>query len=321
MTPARPLLVVLTGPTGTGKSALALDLVERLASRVTVEIISVDSAQVYRGMDIGTAKPAPEVRTRIAHHLIDIRNPDQSYSAGDFVRDAGVAISACIQRGHLPLLVGGTMLYLRALYDGLAPLPAASPAVRRELDAEAAVRGWPALHAELAAIDPRAAAHIERNDGQRIQRALEVHRLTGVPITQWQRQRQGTREQFRWLRYALLPASRELLRQQLMARFECMLQAGLLEEVRQLLERWQLSEQHPAMRAVGYRQLLRFLRHQCTLAEASQQALIATLQLAKRQMTWLRRESGMTPLIAHDVGQSVELESAVRAALAHVTDF
>jgi tRNA dimethylallyltransferase len=310
MPAARPLLVVLTGPTGTGKSALAMQLADCLTHR-RVEIVSVDSAQVYRGMDIGTAKPSLEARSRVPHHLIDIRNPTESYSAGDFVRDARLAIDAIHARGHIPLLVGGTMLYLRALYDGLAALPAASSTVRQAIEAEAAVRGWPLLHAELARVDPQAAAHIASHDAQRIQRALEVYRLTGVPITQWQRRTHGAREHFDWLRYALLPQSRIELRQRLSARFQGMLQAGLVEEVRTLQVRGDLTERHPAMRAVGYRQIWRFCRGDCTLVDASEQAVVATAQLAKRQLTWLKREQGMKSLTSWSHGLAASIVEAI----------
>ncbi len=250
-----PLLVVITGPTGSGKSELALELATELERARPVEIVSVDSALVYRGMDVGTAKPSSEVRARHAHHLIDIRDPAESYSAGEFVKDALTAIAAIQARGHLPLLVGGTMLYQRALYHGLAPLPAASPALRALIDAEAARDGWPALHAELGRIDSEAAARIGPNDAQRIQRALEVYRLTGVPISRWQRATTPRSAQFSWLRYALLPDSREQLRARLEQRLRRMLEAGFIDEVRGLFERGDLSAQHPSMRAVGYRQL------------------------------------------------------------------
>jgi tRNA dimethylallyltransferase len=298
MVAARPLLVVVTGPTGCGKSDLTLELADSLTPRVVVEIVSADSAQVYCGMDIGTAKPSRQVRERVRHHLIDIRKPTESFSAGDFVREARLAIDAILARGHLPLVVGGTMLYLRALHHGLAELPAASSAVRGEIDAQAGRLGWPALHAELARVDPAAAARIASNDAQRIQRALEVHRLTGVPISQWQQRTHGARDEFRWLRYALLPESRAELRLRLASRFEDMLRAGLVDEVRALQARGDLTERHPSMRAVGYRQLWRFCRGDCSLEQATQQAVIATMQLAKRQMTWLRREQGMIELTA-----------------------
>ncbi len=312
---ARPLVVVLTGPTGAGKSALALELATALADVRPVEIISVDSAQVYRDMDIGTAKPDTALRGRVRHHLIDIRNPDERYSAGEFVRDARQAIAECLARGHLPLLVGGTLLYLRALYSGLAALPEASPALRRELDERASQQGWPALHAELSRIDPQAAAHINSNDAQRIQRALEVHRLTGVPISQWQRDTHGAKNDFRWLRYAVMPADRTLLRSALSVRFDQMMKAGLLDEVQRLLERWQLTHGHPALRAVGYRQLSQFFRNECTLAEASQQAIIATMQLAKRQLTWLRREQDLIALTGSPVGQMSSIKETIAAGL------
>ncbi|HEX4024661.1 MAG TPA: tRNA (adenosine(37)-N6)-dimethylallyltransferase MiaA [Steroidobacteraceae bacterium] len=305
---ALPLLVVLTGPTGSGKSELALQLAARLEPMLPLEIISADSALVYHGMDIGTAKPSPERRARVPHHLIDIRDPAESYSAGEFVRDARAAIADIHARGRQPLLVGGTMLYLRALYHGLAPLPPASSVVRQELEAQAQRHGWPALHGELARVDPAAAARIAPGDAQRIQRALEVHRLTGVPISRWQQDTRGAREQFRWLRYALLPAdepARAGLRARLAARFAHMLEAGLVEEVRRLHARGDLTAQHASMRAVGYRQLWRMFAEGTSLAEAQRQALIATAQLAKRQLTWLRREPELIAL---------SLDAATRAA-------
>jgi tRNA dimethylallyltransferase len=312
----RPLLVVLTGPTGTGKSALALELAGHLSRHRPVEIISVDSAQVYRGMDIGTAKPSTAVRSQVPHHLIDIRNPAESYSAGDFVRDARTAIDSIHSRGHVPLLVGGTMLYLRALHDGLAALPAASSALRQAIDAEATVRGWPALHAQLARVDSEAAARIARHDGQRIQRALEVYRLSGIPITQWQLRTHGARDEFDWLRYALLPQSRTELRLRLSERFQGMLRAGLVEEVRALQARGDLTERHPAMRSVGYRQIWRFCQGDCSLAQATQQAEIATAALAKRQLTWLKREQGMIALTSGSVDQAAGIARAIDASRA-----
>jgi tRNA dimethylallyltransferase len=310
----RPPLLVLTGPTGSGKSDLALELSDCLQPELPVEIISVDSVLIYRGMDIGSAKPGRDARARVPHHLIDIRDPAQSYSAGEFVHDARAAIAAIQRRGRLPLLVGGTMLYLRALYQGLAVLPPASAAVRLDLDAQAASGGWPALHAELERVDPAAAARIARTDAQRIQRALEVHRLTGVPISQWQRRTQGARDQFCWLRYALLPSARSDWRRHLAARFHAMLQAGLLEEVRALYARGDLTERHPAVRAVGYRQLWRYFAGSCSLEEAVQRAIIATAQLCKRQLSWLRREQDITVLPAHAVGLAEIVARSIRAA-------
>jgi tRNA dimethylallyltransferase len=286
-----PLLVVLTGPTGTGKSALALELAAYLGTALPTEIISVDSAQVYRGMDIGTAKPDRATRARVAHHLIDIRDPAEAYSAGDFVREARRAIGAIHARGRLPLLVGGTMLYLRALREGLAALPAASAPVRAELAARAAQRGWAALHAELAEIDPQAAARIAPQDAQRIQRALEVFRLTGVPITHYQQRTGGAGDEYRWLHYALWPGARDAQRARLAERFGAMMRAGLLEEVRALYARGDLDERHSAVRAVGYRQLWQYCAGRCSLGQAIEAAIVATAQLSKRQLTWLRRDS------------------------------
>jgi tRNA dimethylallyltransferase len=309
-----PPLLVLTGPTGSGKSDLALELSEYLAATLPVEIVSVDSVQVYRGMDIGSAKAGRAARARVPHHLIDIRDPAESYSAGEFVRDARTAIAGILQRGRVPLLVGGTMLYLRALHQGLAPMPPASDVVRREIDAQAASVGWPALHAELERVDAEAAARIARSDSQRIQRALEVHRLTGVPISQWQRSTHGARDQFRWLRYALLPTARVEWPQQLAARFTAMLRAGLVDEVRALHARGDLTERHSSVRAVGYRQLWQFCAGGCSLEDAVQRANIATAQLAKRQLTWLRREQDMTVLPAHAVGLAAVVARSIQAA-------
>lgn len=291
-----PLLVVLTGPTGSGKSECAWQLVQRLAAQVPVEIVSVDSAQVYRGMDIGTAKPGRETLARVPHHLIDIRDPAQSFSAGEFVREARAAIDAIHARGALPLLVGGTMLYLHALRDGLAPLPDASPEIRSQIDALAAAHGWAAVHAELARVDGEAAARIAPQDAQRVQRALEVYRLTGVPISQWQADTRHTREHYRWLRFALWPSSREHLRQRLQLRFQAMLRAGLADEVTALYARGDLTARHSSMRAVGYRQLWRYCAGELSLEQASAAAIAATAQLAKRQLTWLRRDSELTLL-------------------------
>jgi tRNA dimethylallyltransferase len=310
-----PPVLVLTGPTGSGKSALALQLAESLQPDLPVEIISVDSVLVYRGMDIGSAKPTREARARVPHHLIDIRDPAQSYSAGEFVRDARALITDLRRRGRMPLLVGGTMLYLRALYQGLATLPAASAALRRELDARAASVGWPALHAELSRIDSEAAARIDPNDAQRIQRALEVHRLTGVPISRWHARGHGAREEFRWLRYALLPTDRAAWKRQLAQRFEAMLQAGLVEEVRALHARADLNDNTPALRAVGYRQLWQHCAGKCSLDEAIRLAVTATSQLAKRQLTWLRREPAMTLLPAGAVGLPAIVARSIRETL------
>jgi tRNA dimethylallyltransferase len=289
--PPAPVLV-LTGPTGTGKSEFALALAERLP----VDLISVDSAQVFRGMDIGTAKPSLALRARHPHRLIDIRDPAESYSAGEFVRDARAAIAAAHAEHRLPVLVGGTMLYLRALLHGIAPLPQASPTVRAELEARALREGWEALHAELARIDPQTAARVHVNDPQRIQRALEVYQLTGRAISEWQRATRGAQQDYRWLRVALLPADRRAHRARLATRFATMIGAGLVEEVRHLHARADLGIHLPAVRSIGYRQLWEYLEGRAPLDQACAKAIEATCQLAKRQLTWLRADMELTRL-------------------------
>jgi tRNA dimethylallyltransferase len=277
--------ILLMGPTGSGKSDLAM----RLAETLPLEIVSVDSALVYRGMDIGTAKPSAAMRARTAHHLIDIRDPAENYSAGEFTRDAVGAMQDIWARGRQPLLVGGTMLYFHALSHGIAALPEADPEVRAGIDAQAASHGWAAVHRELAAVDPAAAARIHVNDPQRIQRALEVHRLTGETITRLQQRRVSVFADVDVTEIALAPLERRDLHTRIELRFGAMLRAGLLAEVRTLYERSDLTAEHPSMRAVGYRQLWRHLAGQCALDEATEQAIAATRQLAKRQLTWLRR--------------------------------
>jgi tRNA dimethylallyltransferase len=293
--PARAGLLpvfVLTGPTGAGKSEWA----ERLAQAAPVEIVSVDSALVYRGMDIGSAKPDLALRRRIPHHLIDICEPTENYSAGRFVADATAAIEAIHARGKVPLLVGGTMLYLRALMHGLAQLPQASPEVRREIDQRAAREGWSALHAELARLDPLAAGRINSTDTQRIQRALEVCYMTGRAISELQRDTVSPLKGYPVRAWALAPANRAVLHQRLEARFHCMLTAGFLDEVRSLRARGDLDARHSSMRAVGYRQLWAHLAGEYDLAEATRRGIIATRQLAKRQLTWMRSEQSFNCL-------------------------
>jgi tRNA dimethylallyltransferase len=293
--------VLLMGPTGSGKSDLAV----RLAEQLPLEIISVDSALVYRGMDIGTAKPSANVRARIPHHLIDIRDPATGYSVGEFILDAQQAMQQIWARGHQPLLVGGTMMYFHALTAGIADLPAADLAVRAEIDARAATLGWAAVHQELALVDPEAAARIHNNDPQRIQRALEVHRITGQTITTLQQARVSAFADVNVVEFALAPLERGELHTKIEIRFKAMLEAGFVEEVKSLYERGDLSPEHPSMRAVGYRQLWRYLKGQCALSEAESLAIAATRQLAKRQLTWLRRRTNarwldsMRPEVAH----------------------
>ena len=277
---------VLTGPTGVGKSDWAI----RLAREAPVEIVSVDSALVYRGLDIGSAKPPRELREHIPHHLIDICEPTESYSAGRFVADATACIAQIHARRHVPLLVGGTMLYIRALLYGLAPMPQGSPEVRAQLDERAAREGWPALHAELRRVDPEAAARIAPPDSQRIQRALEVYYATGHPISELQRATVSPIAGSRLKYWALAPTDRALLYERLSRRFLSMMTAGFLDEVKRLRQRSELTARHPSMRSVGYRQLWAHLDGEYGLEEAEQRGIFATRQLAKRQLTWLRAE-------------------------------
>jgi tRNA dimethylallyltransferase len=282
----------LLGPTASGKSRLALEL----AACLPIEIVSVDSAQVYRGMDIGTAKPSPAERRSVPHHLIDIIDPDERYSAGRFRADAIGTVEDVLSRKRIPLLVGGTMLYYRALAGGLDRLPAADPGIRKEIDEEAAQRGWPALHTELARIDPQAAARIAPNDSQRIQRALEVWRVSGQSISSLQTAA-VTPLPFMLKAFAILPAERSALHQRIAERFDSILKAGLVDEVRSLRQRYRLSPELPSMRCVGYRQAWGHLEGEYDRAEMRERAVAATRQLAKRQMTWIRSLNEVEPLV------------------------
>jgi tRNA dimethylallyltransferase len=273
----------LLGPTASGKSRLALALAERLP----IEIVSMDSAQVYRGMDIGTAKPGAAERARVPHHLIDILDPDRSYSTGRWRMDAIAAVEEVLRRGKVPLLIGGTMLYYRALVGGLDALPQADPQVRAAIDAEAAERGWPALHAELERVDPKSARRIAPGDTHRIQRALEVWRLTGEPLSALHGTAGGGLP-FALKAFALMPAEREALHERIAQRFDAMLKAGLVDEVKRLRSRYRLTLGMPSMRAVGYRQVWQYLEGELDERSMREQAIAATRQLAKRQLTWLR---------------------------------
>ena len=284
-----PTAYALLGPTAGGKSSVALCLAEKHP----IEIVSVDSAQVYRGMDIGTAKPSPAERARVRHHLIDLVDPDQPYSAGRFRSDAIRVIGEILQRGKIPLLVGGTMLYYRTLVAGFDALPSADPQTRRAISEDAGKRGWPALHAELAKVDAEAAQRIMPNDAQRIQRALEVHRLTGQPLSSLQR-RQSEPLPFSLEGFALVP-DRALLHARIAARFDAMLRGGLVEELAALRSKYRLDADLPSMRAVGYRQAWSFLEGAIGEEELREQGTAATRQLAKRQVTWLRRLPGLQP--------------------------
>jgi tRNA dimethylallyltransferase len=282
----RPLAVFLMGPTASGKTALACTL----SDHFPVDLVSVDSALVYRGLDIGSAKPDAATLARYPHRLIDIRDPAEPYSAADFRGDAMTAMQDITAKGRVPLLVGGTGLYFRALQQGLSQLPEADPAIRERLTAEAAVEGWPALHARLRWRDPTAAERIGPNDAQRIQRALEVIELTGRPLSEQQRGGSGERFPWRVLKLALVPIDRAPLHDRIAQRFDAMLKDGFLDEVRALRARGDLHADLPAIRAVGYRQVWEYLDGQTDAAECRDRGIFATRQLAKRQITWLRGE-------------------------------
>ena len=282
---AKPLAVAIMGPTASGKTAAALEVARHIPS----EIISVDSALVYRGMDIGTAKPTPEERAAVPHHLIDILDPLDAYSAMQFRQDALRLVDGITQRGRLPLLVGGTMLYFKALRDGLDALPEADPEVRARLDAEAAVVGVPGLHARLAEIDPETASRLKPNDSQRIQRALEIYELTGRPMSQLLSGATKGPLPFELLPVSLEPSDRAVLHARIAARFDAMLAGGaLLEEVTRLRARGDLHLGLPSMRCVGYRQAWEYLDGEVDQVEMRDKGIAATRQLAKRQLTWLR---------------------------------
>jgi tRNA dimethylallyltransferase len=303
----RPAILIM-GPTGAGKT----DLVLRLARERPIDIISVDSAMVYRGMDIGTGKPPREVLDRYPHRLVDILDPSQAYSAGQFVRDAKAAIDDAHRNDRLPVLVGGTMLYFRALRRGLADMPSADPATRKRIDDEASMRGWPALHRDLAEIDPGAAARIQPNDAQRIQRALEVFRLTGKTLSELHATPQPPLPGVRFVAYAWVPGDRQWLHAAIETRFDRMMKEGLLEEVRALHARGDLHADLPAIRSVGYRQLWEHLDGKVPLESAVQRAIFATRQLARRQLIWLRSET--------DVRWVDALESAADALMVQAID-
>ena len=299
----RPRAVAIAGPTASGKSGLAL----AVARRWPVEIVSVDSALVYRGLDIGTAKPSPAERAEVAHHLIDVVEPSQAYSAAQFVLDARRLIDEIAARGRVALLVGGTMLYFKALVEGLDALPAADPALRARIDRRAAERGWPALHAQLAGVDPATAQRLAPNDAQRIQRALEVFELTGRPLSALHGRRPAGGLDLPLL--ALEPASRAWLHERIARRFDAMLAAGFVDEVRRLRARGDLHPALPSMRCVGYRQAWAALDAD-DLSPLRAAAIAATRQLAKRQLTWLRAMPRRTAVACDATGveaQAIEV--------------
>ncbi|CUI42876.1 tRNA dimethylallyltransferase [Achromobacter xylosoxidans] len=311
---APPLVICLAGPTAAGKSASTLALAERWP----LEIVNVDSATIYRGMDIGTAKPSPAEQAQVPQHLLDIRDPAQSYSAAEFRADALRLIDEIRARGRIPLLAGGTMMYYKALRDGLDDLPQADPSLRAELEARAARDGWPALHAELARLDPVTAARLAPNDSQRIQRALEICQLSGQPMSALlgrQRAAAGDDDNS-YLTISLEPSERAALHARIEQRFDAMLANGLLEEVRGLHARADLHPGLPSVRCVGYRQMWAHLDGEISLEEAREQGIAATRQLAKRQITWLRAQPErviVDCLAADAVAQTID---AVAAALA-----
>lgn len=309
-----PPVICLAGPTAAGKSASTLALAERWP----MEIVNVDSATIYRGMDIGTAKPSPEEQARVPQHLLDILDPAQSYSAAEFRADARSLIDEIRARGRIPLLAGGTMMYYKALRDGLDDLPQADPALRAEIEARAAIHGWPALHAELALLDPVTAARLAPNDSQRIQRALEICQLTGQPMSTLLRrgEQKPDDDANHYLTISLEPSDRAALHARIEQRFDAMLAKGLLDEVRTLRARPDLRPGLPSVRCVGYRQMWAHLDGEVDLATAREQGIAATRQLAKRQITWLRAQPDrvIVDCLASDaVAQTID---AVARALA-----
>jgi tRNA dimethylallyltransferase len=282
----KPLAICIMGPTASGKTALAVEFVKRFGCG----IVSVDSAMIYRGMDIGTAKPGPDVLAVAPHRLIDILDPAESYSAARFREDALAAMREISAAGRVPLLTGGTMLYFDVLQHGISPLPPADPAIRAALDARALKEGWPALHGELAGLDPESAARIKPNDRQRIQRALEVCYISKRPLSELQAAAAVETGEYRYLKLALAPADRAVLHEIIERRFRSMMQQGFLDEVRGLRARGDLHAGLPSTRAVGYRQLWEHLEGGCGLEEAMRCGIVATRRYAKRQLTWLRAE-------------------------------
>ena len=304
----------LMGPTASGKTDVAISLCKRFP----FEVISVDSALVYRGMDIGTAKPDPATLARTPHRLIDIRDPEDSYSAGDFVRDARVEMEQIFGVGRIPLLVGGTMMYFRALTQGIAELPDADEEIRARIDADAARSGWPALHARLAEVDPEAAARINPNDSQRIQRALEVYLASGTPLTEWQKNspRDPGGDAIEYVKIGLLIEPRSVLHERIAERLDNMLAEGFIAEMRELMRRPGLGPGCPSMRSVGYRQFWAHLAGEVSQDEARERALAATRQLAKRQHTWLRSETGLRLVNPLETGAIDAISTILRGELA-----
>ncbi len=288
-------VITIMGPTAAGKTALAIELCQALKT----EIISVDSALVYKGMDIGTAKPSIAEQAQAPHHLIDIIDPAQSYSVADFRADAITLIDRFHQQGKVPILVGGTMMYFKGLIEGLSPLPEADAAIRKQLESEALQHGWPALHRQLASIDPEAAAKISENDSQRINRALEVYRISGETMTALQQRKQAALP-YQFHQFAIAPSDRKVLHERIEKRFKIMLDQGFKNEVLALYQRQDLHPDLPSIRCVGYRQMWEYLAGECDYDEMVFKGIAATRQLAKRQLTWLRGWQDVTWLDTDD---------------------
>jgi tRNA dimethylallyltransferase len=308
----QPPAILLIGPTASGKTALAFEL----ATRLPCDIVSVDSAQVFRDMDIGTAKPDAATLARFPHRLIDLITPEQRYSAAAFRGDALREMADIAAAGRIPLLVGSTMLYVKALREGLAELPQADPELRAAIDAEAAAHGWPALHAELARLDPETAARLKPTDAQRIQRAVEVVRLTGRTLGSFFAEQQASPLPFKLLSLALVPEDRGELHRRIAQRFAAMLEAGLVDEVYRLRRRYRLDAGLPSMRCVGYRQVWEMLEGQMPRAELRDRGIYATRQFAKRQLTWLRSMDGLTLIDPLAADATSRVLAAVEAHLA-----
>ena len=303
--PDAPFAVFIMGPTATGKTDLAIACAEELS----MDIISVDSAMVYRGMDIGSAKPDVATLARAPHRLIDMHDPSEPYSAGQFCEDALSEMAAITAEGKIPLLVGGTMLYFNTLQKGMADMPDADSAIRLKLEEEAGRIGWQAMHKRLAEIDPESAKRLHPNDPQRIQRALEVYEISGKTLTQFWQEQSSRSLPYRIIKIALMPPDRVELRKKIKQRFDAMLVAGLVEEVRHLYEKGTLSPDISSMKSVGYRQILAYLEGDYDYATMREKAIIATAQLAKRQMTWLRNESNCNYLDPREVKVSKVLKN------------
>ncbi|NNN62340.1 tRNA (adenosine(37)-N6)-dimethylallyltransferase MiaA [Vibrio sp. A11] len=301
MTKPLPLALFLMGPTASGKTDLAI----RLRQKYPVEIISVDSALIYKGMDVGTAKPDAKELALAPHRLIDILDPSEAYSVADFRQDALREMKTIVSEGRIPLLVGGTMLYYKALLDGLSPLPAANPAVRQQIESQAQEQGWAALHTQLQQIDPISAARIHPNDPQRLSRALEVYKISGKTLTELT-QTKGESIPFRVKQFAIAPMDRAELHRRIELRFEKMVKSGFEEEVKALYDRNDLHPDLPSIRCVGYRQMWDYFDGNSTLDEAIYRGICATRQLAKRQLTWLRSWDELTWLDSENIERAVE---------------